>query len=834
MILQLSLIEKSINLALFMGLMITLSACKTVIRGLPISMPLAPVASNITPGNFEEDTETIITLSYTDANGDLATTCTLSDLSNVTLTVACSCTLGVCTVGVTGTADFYGTARFEYIVSANGDDSNASTATITIDNVEDATVSGDITPPNFDEDTESIITLSYSDPDSDLATTCTLSNLSNVTESTACFCVLGVCTVGVTGTAEFSGAAGFDFTVTVNGVASNSSSAILTVNTLDDAPVASDITPSNGIATIESVVTLSYTDAESDVATSCDVSDLTSGLSVSTPCACALGVCTVGVSSAAGLYGAVSFDYTVTANGSESNTATASFNLSSIFISTWRTTAPAQTITLPLRATFAYNFTVDWGDGTPDSTVTSDVDADRIHTYAAAGDYVVKITGQVQAWYFNSAGDKLKIISITDLGNVGWTNFDQAFSGCTNLTTVKGGDTSSVITMANMFFNATSVNPDTSGWNTSNVTTMLALFRNTTSANPDTSGWNTSNVTTMFGMFWDATAANPDTSGWNTSNVLSMAHMFRGATTANPDTSGWDTAKVTSMTYMFYAATFNPDTGNWDTSMVTDMSHMFRSSAVANPDTSGWDTSRVIDMKYMFSQATAADPDTSGWNTFKVENMRAMFSGATAATPDTSEWDTSRVTDMYYMFSGATHANPDTSGWNTALVTTMGYMFGGAVSANPDTSGWDTGEVLDMSIMFYNAVSANPDTSGWDTSKVQNMATMFRGAILANPDTSGWNTASVTDMSSMFYGAVSANPDTNGWNFSNVTTMANMFNAVTLPTATYSTLLNRIDATSAQAGVILHGGSSKFNASATAARASLTGQGWTITDNGLE
>ena len=40
-----------------------------------------------------------------------------------------------------------------------------------------------------------------------------------------------------------------------------------------------------------------------------------------------------------------------------------------------------------------HNFTVDWGDGWAIGTVTAYDDPDRIHVYAAAGDYTIKITG---------------------------------------------------------------------------------------------------------------------------------------------------------------------------------------------------------------------------------------------------------------------------------------------------------------------------------------------------------------------------------------------------------------------------------------------------------
>jgi VCBS repeat-containing protein len=97
----------------------------------------APVASNITPAAFDEDTESIITLSYFDADVELATSCAVSNLSNVTETQACSCTAGTCTVGVTGTADYNGSSSFDFMVVVNGQNSNNATATLTINPIND-------------------------------------------------------------------------------------------------------------------------------------------------------------------------------------------------------------------------------------------------------------------------------------------------------------------------------------------------------------------------------------------------------------------------------------------------------------------------------------------------------------------------------------------------------------------------------------------------------------------------------------------------------------------------------------------------------------------------
>ena len=95
----------------------------------------APSAQNLTPSNGTEDTEKIITLSYTDADSDLATACSIDTLSNITETTSCSCSGGVCSAGVTGTSGYYGAASFNYTVTANTAVSNSIAVNFTIDSV---------------------------------------------------------------------------------------------------------------------------------------------------------------------------------------------------------------------------------------------------------------------------------------------------------------------------------------------------------------------------------------------------------------------------------------------------------------------------------------------------------------------------------------------------------------------------------------------------------------------------------------------------------------------------------------------------------------------------
>ena len=215
---------------------------------------------------------------------------------------------------------------------------------------------------------------------------------------------------------------------------------------------------------------------------------------------------------------------------SDCSTSLPSYDRSKNFVSTWRTSSDGESVTLPLPSGYTYNFTVDWGDGTSPSTVVSYDDQNRIHTYSAAGTYTVSMSGTIQAWSFRNTGDKDKLISIEDLGDVGWLRFWGAFWGCRNLTSVAGGNTSQVVTMANMFNSAVLTDPDTRFWNVSNVGSMINMFAQASAANPDVSKWDTSNLQKTDRMFQNATSATPDISLWNFSLITEMGGMFQGVT----------------------------------------------------------------------------------------------------------------------------------------------------------------------------------------------------------------------------------------------------------------------------------------------------------------
>jgi len=151
------------------------------------------------------------------------------------------------------------------------------------------------------------------------------------------------------------------------------------------------------------------------------------------------------------------------------------------FLTVWVTTTDSESITLPLKSGYTYNFDVDWGDGSDPDTITAYDQTETTHQYDIAGTYIVSITGSLPAWYFNNTGSCAKIYGVYGIGNVGLYTVNSAFWGCSSLTTV-----------------------DTLGWDTSSVPSFGYFCRACSSLTAiDASGWDTSSATSFYYSFYD-------------------------------------------------------------------------------------------------------------------------------------------------------------------------------------------------------------------------------------------------------------------------------------------------------------------------------------------
>jgi surface protein len=382
-------------------------------------------------------------------------------------------------------------------------------------------------------------------------------------------------------------------------------------------------------------------------------------------------------------------------------------------------------ITVPLTGTV--NATINWGDGTPIQTVTSDTLPGEeyslpTHDYSnsAPGKYTITIDGTFTGWVgYNwdnwSTGCVTEVTSWGD--GTGTVNGEAGFYGASALTDV--ARIPATMTTTSCMFGvyqvpSTFIGTSLRNWDVSNITDMSNMFENATEFVGDLSNWDTSKVEYMSFMFYEAPAFNGDLSQWNTSNVESMSYMFSGASSFNSDLSQWNTSNVTGMIGVFMESPFNQNIGAWDTSSAQNMARMFEGASAFNSDLSKWNTSSVQNMGSMFERASSFNSEIGNWDTSQVTNMNRMFQDATAFNGDISRWETGNVTGMENMFQN-TSFNQNIGAWKTSNVEWMSNMFAGNTSFNQDLGNWNVSNAQYLFNMFNGATSFNQDLTRWVT-----------------------------------------------------------------------------------------------------------------------
>lgn len=189
----------------------------------------------------------------------------------------------------------------------------------------------------------------------------------------------------------------------------------------------------------------------------------------------------------------------------------------SSFITTWETTGTDESIELPLTdgagfgQNYAYDFIIDWGDGTVERNTSTDLS----HTYATPGIHTVAISGDFPFMSFNASGKNTsidKLMSIEQWGDIEWESLSLAFFNCTNIVVnaADGPDLSNLTTTDMTFtFGNTAIVDGVGHWDVSTVTDMQFMFDQSPNFNEDLGGWDISNVNSMDFML-DGTGMSTD------------------------------------------------------------------------------------------------------------------------------------------------------------------------------------------------------------------------------------------------------------------------------------------------------------------------------------
>jgi surface protein len=513
-------------------------------------------------------------------------------------------------------------------------------------------------------------------------------------------------------------------------------------------------------------------------------------------------------------------------NTSAFSTAATVGGASNPFITTWITTDGQ--ITIPTTGT-GYNYNTTWTNltnaGVGDGSATGSTGNLTISGLQNGSTYRVEISGDFPRIYFNNAGDKAKILTIEQWGDIAWSDMSGAFYGCSSLTynATVAPDLSAVTALSLMFRGCTSFDGNIENWDVSNVTVFTGMFEGATSFNQPLNLWSLSNAVNISGMFNAATAFNQPLNNWNTSNVNNMSGAFWGASAFNQNISSWNVGKVNNMNQMFREATSYNQPITWTTigaaAVNISMQNMFNGATAFNQSLATWNISQVANMTAMLDNCGMSpanyDATLIGWAGQTVQpsvtlgaNGLMYCAGASARatldnapnnwtiTGDVLDCATSAFVTTWVTTDGQITIPTNGGGYNYNItwtnLTNAGVGDGTAIgqTGNFTISGLQNGSTyrVEISDTFPN-IYFNNGNEGQDITKIRtieqwgsiawgSMARAFYGCTnLTYNATDVPNLAGVADMNNMLAGATAFNGNAtmNTWNTTNITNMKLMF-----------------------------------------------------------
>ena len=215
------------------------------------------------------------------------------------------------------------------------------------------------------------------------------------------------------------------------------------------------------------------------------------------------------------------------------------------------------------------NIQVDWGDDST-STITSESDPNRFHTYVSAGSYTVSIIGNLPGFRVdNNSTYRNLYTSIVDWGNVGIRNLN--FYGCINITSIPDGSVG--LSRVTQFINT---------FRSTGITVIPSdLFRYASSVVEFTDTFSFTNITSvpnnLFDVCTQVTSFNSTFNGcsslasvpnelfrYNT-NVFSFSSTFRSCVALNNIPTFQYNTSVTTFASIFNMPTISNGSANWGT-----------------------------------------------------------------------------------------------------------------------------------------------------------------------------------------------------------------------------------------------------------------------------
>eukprot|EP00808_Paulinella_micropora_P007406 g72505.t1 len=463
----------------------------------------------------------------------------------------------------------------------------------------------------------------------------------------------------------------------------------------------------------------------------------------------------------------------------------------SLFSALVRTTYPstAAILTLSPAAGPGANFTVDWGDGlAPSSCVHAD-GAVCPHTYAAAGDYWLRLSGRVDGLRYVEGARVVDVVAWGDVRlyhPVGTTTplFTWGVGGyqLRYLAPTAGSRALHGVAPEYLLYWMSEFVGDARDWDWSWLTPAThpngfrGLFQGCVKFNQDLDGWNTSGVARLRETFSEARAFNGSIGGWDTSQVTSLVATFAYARAFNQQIGGWNTSRAEACppvacpggaTILELTTAAPHDTFVWPlwppaapagpTSFVVDWGD-------GSPPTPCLDAG-AAPCAHTYALAgtytVTADPrgryPVRGWALTPAWHATAS---AGLRLNRLLQWGELRFheTSGYHLYAAPGLTYVPSLAWlpDAGLVRSWDYSFARLTTPLPDLSyGLNLSGAVSAVGLFEGSTGLRclDGTQGWDTRRLRNASRAFANLpALATLDLSRWHTAALEDVSELLAG----------------------------------------------------------------------------------
>jgi hypothetical protein len=261
------------------------------------------------------------------------------------------------------------------------------------------------------------------------------------------------------------------------------------------------------------------------------------------------------------------------------------------------------TISIAISVGAGGSFSIDWGDGSSGTRLTSWTGTRRpdsfetriestatgtgnaVHTYSKHGIYLIVIKGTFSSAAVTVAYPEIfpGLIRVLNIGQTQLRHNIIRFRDNRQLEYVPPFLPTGITTLANCFQNCVNFNhPNVTLWNLSNITSMVAAFQSASGFNQDISPWvsYSSGVTTFVNFLLNAKSfknADKDLTNWVIRSGTSCQAMFSNTSISSNSFSGWQFLGNNNLQQMFAGCIDFTGFGlnTWDVSKVSVMQNIF-------------------------------------------------------------------------------------------------------------------------------------------------------------------------------------------------------------------------------------------------------------------